>query len=59
MTAAISFEYSAKSSDTDLISLNWAIKVSFAVPLVTPAELGSPSVRAPDPAAIRNESPCP
>jgi hypothetical protein len=39
--------------------LKGAMRVSLAVPFVTPGLFGEPNVSAPLPAAIKKESPCP
>ena len=41
------------------ISLYGSEKVSLAIDFVTPSESGFPNVDNPEPALIKNESPCP
>ena len=57
ITAAIFLLLSLNSFSTDSILLKLAIKVSFAMFLVTPGLSGSPNVTAPDPALIKKLSP--
>jgi len=59
MTAAIAAGWAANRRATASRSLKAAVSVSRAVPSVTPGLSGTPNVAAPDPALIRNESPCP
>ena len=56
ITAAIEPGASRKACSMASGSLKGSTTVSAAVPSVTPAELGTPAVSAPDPAAIKNES---
>ena len=63
ITAAMSpFSPSSPPSNTARMaarSFHGTTSVSFAVPSVTPADPGIPSVATPDPAATRKLSPCP
>jgi len=59
ITAAIASGCSPNHRATPSRSLNAAVRVSRAVPSVTPALSGTPNVAAPDSALIRNESPWP
>ena len=59
ITAAISLLFSLNSCSTELRLLKFAIRVSFAIFLVTPGLSGRPNVTAPEPALIKKLSPCP
>ena len=59
ITAAIPPGLSATREFTEARSLNVALSVPEATPAGTPGLSGTLSVIAPDPALIRNASPCP
>ena len=59
ITHAMSLPISLKHFSKPLISLKASVCVCFATSAGTPAELGCPNVKAPDPALTSNASECP